>query len=605
MYEPNEQENTAINLLDSEKTNWEEGQTWVTDKVSFIMRNVIKQARKNYFGIYDNQLDPITGRKKIYVPMTEWIVETVLKNIDIDTKDIEVYGKNPKASKSAGIFKHILRSVLDNTRFGITLNQALRNCVIDGTAVFKVWVEKEKGEKKELCIKAIDRLNILCDPSAPSLDESGAVIERNVLSLPELKEYKNDWENVDEVRGTFSVDRTGIEPVNTGDNTSEIPYVEVYERYGYFDKFILTGKESDRDEYVYGLIVVSGLNETPIVHKIKEVKGHPYQEIKFKDLINRFDGRGIPEMIFDIQAYVNEIVNIRLNNARISQTNLWRVGPSVTPQQLKQLFITGAIKAQQGEIESLNTGTVDPSSYKDEDTAYDWAQRVTQSQNESDVADSRPATNALIEQRGANKAYGLVMENIFMALGKMIEEKVIPAVIEILDDEEIVKITGDPADLDALAEPYARNLVRKQYDDYWMQTARPLYISEEEEDALVQQTLQALAKDGKIRYVTFLKDAFSTEYDITVDPASEEVNRGIMVKQLTDAAGTLGSLGVPASELKDVFKEIFDGLGLQGEKLVEKIQAQPQAQPMDTSLSGAMGQGEMIPPTEGQLAPTV
>lgn len=603
MYEPTDQAKEAIRLISAEREAWEDGQVWVTDKVAFVMKNVIKMARKNYFSIFDNQIDPITGRKKIYVPMTEWICETVLKNIDIDTKDIEVYGKNPSASKAAGIFKHILRSVLDNVRFGMTLNKALRNCVIDGTAIFKVWVEKEEGKKKKLCIKTIDRLNILCDPSAPSLDESASVIERNVLLLPELQEYENDWENIEYVKGQDFIDRTGFETTNTFQ--TEIPSVEVYERYGHFSKFILTGKESDKNEYVYGLIVVSGIDSEPIVHKIKEVENHPYQEIKFTDLLNRFDGRGIPEKIFDIQAYVNEIVNIRLNNARISQTNLWRVGPSITPQQLKQLFTTGAIKAQQGEIESLQTGTVDPSSYKDEDTAYSWAQRVTQSQDETEQAANRPATNALIEQRGANKAYGLVMENIFMALGKMIEEKVVPAVIEILDDEEIVKITGDPADLEDLAEPYARNLVRQQYEDFWMQTGRPLYISDEEEDALVQQTLQALAKDGKIRYVTFLKKAFDTEYDITVDPSSEEVNRGIMVKQLTDAAGTLGSLGVPPSELKDVFKEIFDGLGLQGEKLVEKIQAQPMVQPMDTSLAGQMGQGEVIPPTEGELAPTV
>lgn len=595
-YTPTPRELEALALIKTEKTNWYEGQVWFTDRESFIMRNVVKKCRKNFYGVFDEPKDPTTGRTKIFVPMTEWIIETILKNIDIDTKDIKVDPKKPESSLAASIFKKILVNRLDRIRFGTILNDNNRNICTDGTGIMKAW--KEKGK---LLVKTIDRLNVLWDPSS-IIDESAGVIEMNTLAVPELMEYQGDWDNIEYVQGEKSMDRTNLFAAEHGTQATEIPYTKVYERYGWASKFILTGKEEDRDKYAYLLICATDVDDGGVCHKIKEVKWHPYQDFQFKKLLNRGDGRGPAEMLFNIQAYVNETVNTRLNTARIVQLGLWRVSGNVTPQQLKKMFSSSAIKANKDEVERLNTGTIDPSSYKDEEVAYTWGQRVTQSQREDEVNASQPATNALIEEKGANKAYGQIIEGIMLNLSKFIEEKIVPIIIETLKEGDIEKITGDPEDLRRLRKPYVLNLVRSMNEAKVNATGTPLFMTQEEEDMEVARIELEMDKEGNTLWFPIFKKAFDTEFEINIDPSEDSINKGLMVQQLNSVLGTLTGAGVPIGELKDVLQEVYDTMGLPGEKLVAKLGTTPQMQPTD----GATGSSEMptSTPTPGNMMPT-
>jgi hypothetical protein len=560
------------------------------------MRNIIKKARKNFYGVFDEEVDPVTQRKKIWVPLTEWVVENVIKNIDIDTKDIHVEPMKSESSVSAEFFNFILRNRLEKAQFGKTMNANNQNIVVDGMGFLKAW--KENGELK---ITYQDRLHIIVDPAVSCADESPSIIEENVLSLPEFQQY-TDWKNIYAVKGSKNVDRSGIAERGTGSTSreSEVPYVRVYERYGYAPKFVLTGDEKDRGEYVYVLSVASEIDSDPVIHKIKEVKKHPYQDFKFKEVLNRFDGRGIPEKLLSIQEYVNETVNTRLNTARIVQLGLWRVGAGVTTKQMKELFSGAAIRANQGDVERLNTGTIDASSYKDEEVAYEWAKRVTQTTNEDEVAASKPATNALIEERGANKGYDLIVENIYLNLAKFLKEKVVPIIIETLKDGEIEKITGDPQAIAKLEEPFVRNLVRSKNSQAFMETGQYLYQSAEQEQQAIVQLMQEMNKQyGNKRFIPILKQAFDTDYEIRIDPAGDVINKGVLAKQLTDVLSMLTGAGVPITELKDVAQELFDTMGLPGEKLVEKIGT---TQQMSTAVN-PQEVGTMSPPIEATQVP--
>lgn len=597
-YEPTEAELEIIRIMKAEKTAWEDGEVFVTDRVAFVMRNVLKQARKNFFGIFDEPDDPVTGRKKIWVPLTEWVVENVVKNIDIDTKDIHVEPMKPEASVSAEMFNFILRNKLEKAGFGKTLNANNQNIVIDGSGNLKAW--KEDGQLK---IVYQDSLHVIADPSVQCLDESPAIIEENILSLPEFREYK-DWNNKEFVTGSKTVSRYGIaEPsVSKSANSSEVPYVRVYERYGWSPKFVLTGNEDDRDEYIYTLSVVSELDGKPVVHVIKEVKNHPYQDFKFKDVLNRLLGRGIPEKLFEIQKYVNETVNTRLNTARVVQLGMWRIGAGVTSKQLKELFSTSGIRANQGDIERLETGTIDASSYKDEEVAYEWAKRVTQTTNEDEAAGSKPATTSLIEERGANKGYDLIVENIYLNLAKFIKEKVVPIIIDTLKEGEIEKITGDPQAIAKLEEPFVRNLVRTKNAQSFMETGQYIFQNAEQEQMAIAQLMQEMNKQyGNKRFVPILKQAFDTEYEIRIDPAGDVINKGLLAQQLTNVMNMLTGAGVPITELKDVAQELFDTMGLPGEKLVEKIGTTPQ--PMSTAIDQNSVQGGSSVPIEATTIP--
>ena len=64
----------ALALINSERRSYEDAVAFVTDRVAFNMRNLIRVLRKNYWGIFNEPVDKVTGRKKIWVPFTQSLV---------------------------------------------------------------------------------------------------------------------------------------------------------------------------------------------------------------------------------------------------------------------------------------------------------------------------------------------------------------------------------------------------------------------------------------------------------------------------------------------------------------------------------------------------
>lgn len=594
----------AASLIKNEITNWEQGEAFVTNEESFIMKEVVQKARRNYFGIFSEPTDPVTGRKKLFIPLTEWIVESVVKNIDIDTKDIKVYSRNPMNYGMAAIFRYVLNYWLNKINFGKVINNIIRITSIDGTGYLKVM-----KQGKEIKVKIIDSLNIITDPSANNLDES-PIIEKNILYLPEFREEARtgkwiDWENI---KGDYDIYRNGFEE-ETGTIKSEVPVVEVYERWGYFPKSFITGKENDLD-YVYGIIIASDIDEGAKVHFIKEMKKEdcPYTVFKYKDIWNRFCGRGLGEMLFGLQAYINETVNTRMNTARITQLGLWKIRGGVTPQQLSNLFQTQGIKlkGQRDDIERLETGTVDPSSYRDEETAKSWGLSVTGAFDQSDVTASTPATNALIQERGSKIGFNLVQENLSLALTDFLQNKLVPAIKKVMKKGDIIRITGNPADLEILDEKLARNKVYSEINDR-IEMGEVFFPEQIEE--MVQTTMSQLKSMGENRPLTLDNDAiFNTDFDIQVTIGEEQLNPALLAQSLTQALQVAVQFPGSRINVDEVLKETFDTLGLDGNRLIQAKEqlgvAQAEQEAMAAGMQGQVPQTGELGTNEANLTPT-
>ena len=587
-YTPTPEESEVIRIMQSEKAQWEEGLVWVTDKVQYVMKNVIKKARKNYFGIFNEPKDPVTNREKIFIPFTEWAVGGFRKNIDVDTKDIAVKATNGSGHLKAQVFRQVLHKKLNDINFGAILNIWLDRIAIDGTNYLKAY---EKDGK--LAVGTVDALNIVADPGVEKLDDSTGVTERAVLNKYEFDELNLD--NGECVVGSNTIDKTAIDVTSTGSSVSEIPYVEVFTRYGYLPVFVKTGKEEDKNKYFYAKAVVSGLNGKPVVHSVEETEEHPFGIGRLKVVPNRLNGRGIPEMLFNIQAYVNEIVNYRMNKARITQLGLFKLTGNVTPQQFKRLFTTGGIKLDQSSnIEVLETGSVDPSSYKDEEQAYLWGNRVTGTTNEDEVAGNRPATNALIEEKGSAKGYNLRIEELMLELGKFIKHKMLPIIKEELKKKkgEVERITGDPDVISKLDREFAKNAVYNQINGMGMFERRQMEEQGITPDMMIDQTVQNIQSElGGDRYIPVIEELFNCDYDIEILLSDESINRSVMAKMLQDTMGMLAGAGLP---IKNTLKELYDTLGLNGEQLIQDMPAQGLPMGTPAQAEGAGSPAQMI-----------
>lgn len=598
-YKPTYGEEEAIELVKDEVGNWENQESFVTDKVAFMMSNVVKKCRKNYFGILDNPVDTATNRKKIFVPLTEYLVEQIVKSIDIDTKDIRVYAKNPGAIGIASIFRYVLKYYLDKIGFGKILNTVIRLTAIDGTCFVKTW---KSGN--DLKMRVIDRLNVMVDPSVNDLSET-PIIERHIVTLPEFRKMarENKWKNAEYVEGRDVIDRTGFDNMNQGAPTSEVPMVELFERYGWTPKCVLTGNEADEDEFFYGVTVVSNAKDNPICHLVKEVKDHPYVAFKYKDIWNRFDGRGVAEMVISLQAYINEVVNTRMNTARIAQLGLFKLRGGVTPQQFSKLFSTSAIKlkGQRDDIEKMDTGTVDPSSYKDEEVARGWATDLTGAFDQGEVTASTPATNALVQERGSKQGFNLVQENLGFSIEELIEKKIIPIVNKILTKGSVIRITGNAADFDKIQGKLIGNYVYANADKA---IKSGQFITEDMIDEEIIRLYTELKSQGNNRFLT-VDEPFDADFDINVEIKDEEVNPALIAQSLTQALGIAAQYPGSRINVDEVIREVFDTLGLDGERFIQSqetlgdAQAQ-QAEQEQMAQMGGVGQA----PNEASLNPT-
>ena len=564
-YEPTDEDKKVIQIMRDEKTEWEEGQVWATDKVHYKMRDIIQKARKNYLGKFDVKKDEVTGRKKYFVPLTEDMTETVVKNIDLDTLDINIRSTNPNGYASSNILRYLISYFMRKNYWGEILNEMLRLFCIDGTVILKNLKNYDKKLNRQVIkSRIVDRTNFIIDPSEDNIQEAGAVIERNVLRKSEIEKYP--WKNVEYVSETTSFNR--LNTLIGAEVKTQVPYVEVFERWGELP----IGKDG---KWVSAVAIVSDLDANPVVHLVKENKKgiKPYEECRYRKLFGRWDGRGIGEMLIPLQRYLNETVNLRINAARIAQLGLFKVrkGSGITRQLLKSLISGGAIPVTRMEdIAELRTPDIKESSYRDEETTYNWAQKVTGAFDVSrgeGLPASQPATTAMLQEKGSKSGFNLIQESLGMFLSRVFERHIIPLLIENLKMDDVISIVGSPKELKELDNNY----INKKTRDYYVDSMKKGKLPSGEDVAMFKDLQQQkLNKFGKNRYLSDLKKVLSGwEYEVQIFVTKESFNKAVIVQQLNELL--INYSQVPGTNLDTdaIFKEILDLMGIGGARFLE------------------------------------
>ena len=90
-------------------TKHEEGNFQISRNKIMRMRFLLDTIRENYFGVFKKDKDLI-GQQKIFYPLTEALVWENVKNIDIDTKDVNTKADNPNQYGTAVIVRNMALS---------------------------------------------------------------------------------------------------------------------------------------------------------------------------------------------------------------------------------------------------------------------------------------------------------------------------------------------------------------------------------------------------------------------------------------------------------------------------------------------------------------
>lgn len=583
----------AASLVKREVQSWEDATAFITEKVAFQMRNLIRLLRKNYWGVFDEPIDPVTGRKKIWIPLTESMVETVVKNIDLDTKDINFRAKNAKAIPLTALVRNIVRHELDEMTFGEYLDDLERRIAIDGTAVWKTIEQKCDDGGYEMKLVNVDLLNVYIDPTAPSIQEAYRFTERSLMTVEEIQSQKG-WINTDDIVPSTNLARTDTLRNSNYNPTQTNKYVDLYEMWGKIPKSLITGDEDDKDIDIDGHIVVSGLDQAgkEKIHLIEENKKgkKPYEECWYTRVPGRWYGKGVAEKVMMLQLWMNTIVNIRINRSYVSQLGIFKIrkGSGITPQMLARLASNGAIQVNDiNDIEQMVIQEASQASYQDEANIQTWAQRITSAfevVTGEALPSSTSATATALQNQGAQSAFVLIKEGIGMFLQRWLKNQAIPVIMKNVTVGEIYRITGEPEEIRVWDEQKVNSILA---DMISKANAKGIYLDPQQVEMERQNAIQKLSKSGNDRFAELEDELDFTEYDVQVYVTNEEIDKNVLTQNL------IATLKLAPQFAQDIIPSLFDIMGLQPPK--------PQQNPMAQMMPmGAPQGGPGMPQTPSQ-----
>lgn len=557
-------EREAISIVDNEVNAWKDSVVFVTERVAFDMRNLIRDVRKNYWGIFDNPIDPITGREKIWIPLTESTVDAVVKSIDLDTKDVNFTSNKPNSSIGVSILRSVARHFLRNFCFGEKLDQLEKDGSIDGVAVWKTWKEKVNGEVK-MIVKKVDTLNCYLDPTSDNIQDAYRFTERALLTPTEISKM-DGWINTKDIAGVVGLhpSESDLRGTDRASVRSSVKMVDVYEMWGMIPKYLITGKKEDKETEIKGRIIMSGIESgDKRVHLVEERDDEfkPYEEFQMDKVSGRWIGRGIGEKLLFLQLWLNTVKNTHINRSYVSQLGLFKVkqGSGLNTEIFSNLSTNGAIMVKNMEdIQQMVVQDASASAYRDEAGIIDWSQRVTSAfeviTGEKLPADTT-ATAATIQTRNAQSKFVLVKEQLGMFLDRWLMRHCLPIMIETLKEDELVSIIGSADEL----KEFDKELVETATNKFAIErTEETGFTPTEEELDFVREGLnKKIQKLGKERFVRIKKGLLKLiDYNLDIMITNEKQDVGVLAKNLISA------IQVAPEFRTQITKKLFEILGL-------------------------------------------
>lgn len=589
-------EQAAINIVDTERNNWETALCYVTEAVAFQMRQLIRVLRKNYWGVFDDPMDPNTGREKIWIHLAMKVVEDITKNIDLDTKDVNFIAKTENGYEITELVRSIVKEYLNQTYFGETLDETERQLCIDGTVVWKTW-----KEGKDVRRSTVDLLNIYIDPTEDNIQKAFRFTERSVTTPDQLLKMTG-WENTKGIIGSQNINKNDGFKVGSTSVPTTGNFVDVWECWGKIPKPLV---DKDREAYeagdyemIDGHIVVSGLQSGDIrCHLVEENTNKdadnnvikPYEEVRIAKVAGRWYGLGFIERILALQEYLNTTMNIRINRATISQLGLFKIrkGQGITAQMLAKLPSNGALVVNQmDDIEQMAVQPVDQSSYKDEETIKEWASAITQSfpvSTGENLPSSTSATAVAVQAQSSKTAYGMTKDAIGMFIERWINRHLLPKLAPTISKKDIVRVTGDDERFRELVENVAIELAWKELDK---SNEKGYVPSEEELQKSIDNSKEKMLKKQSL-FVEVVQDIVAKNVETKVLITNEDIDTSVTIQNL------LQMMNIAPEYKEAITKEVFNLMGIDMPRL-------PKTNPME---QGTQSPQDMMAQLGGQ-APT-
>lgn len=428
--------------------------------------------------LFENKIYPTgkfdkQGNYKYWFDIINPRVESEIKNIDFDTKNIEAYSPLKVDEVPSAITNLKLTEYLRDTGQAEELNSAIE----EGSAAGNILWKKVKGGYERTDLKNVYIIN----QTAKTVDET-AVIERHQLTQTDIRGKKN-WKNLDEVLKGCGQNIYKSDVESTQQETST-PMYSIYERNGEVKVSDLkewSGEEvleGDEDKYTFAKVIGAGTEGTTGGIKIKYIvfaqdlgglqNSNLYKEYHRGRYKGRWWREGLYELLFDYQVRANEIGN-QLSQGLQYAAKVFFTGRD---KQIIQNVITDLKNGDYLKGEDLRQVEVRMQGF--EQLMADWNRNLEMA---NEVANSREVVQGITPASGtplgttqmlnanANKLFDFLREKLSIPFREMFEEWIIPEFLAYIKVQEVLRLTGDSKMLERMKEWiiedwYVENLVR-------------------------------------------------------------------------------------------------------------------------------------------------
>ena len=466
----------------------------ISDGVKFSQPKLVKRI-----SLFQNQVfkgGKLDSQKnyKYYSDIITPRVNSEIKNIDFDTKDIAIYSEASLADKLAVILSNLyLKDWLKDNKKGEEINDSVENFSSIGNVVWK----KIKGGYEELDLKNFYVLN----QSAKTLDDSD-VIERRLLTQSDLRAKNGVWKNVNEV-----IENCGNKFFSAAEKSEEFesttPFYEIYERNGEVsekDLFEAQDKQGgDKNKYLLAKIIIAGLKKGEKGNKYilfaEEIDKKPYKEAHRGKYEGRWFRKGLFEVLFDCQTRANEISNQLARGLEWASKTIFRSKDKLIIQNaLTDLRNGDIVKSDElAQIEIRMQGF--------DQLVADWNRNIEIANslaNSYEVVSGEnlpagtPFRLGSMMNQNANKLFDFLREKLALAMEDLFNDWILPDMMKELRSEKILELTGD----------------KKYLDEYYKMVATAWYIknllimpphSKEQGEDLIDLKIEELKKSDKNR----------------------------------------------------------------------------------------------------------
>lgn len=558
----------------------------IVDGYSFSQLKTVKANQRGYAGIFESGNIDEFGYK-YYYNMGKPRVKNAAKNVDIDTKDINIRATSPDNYYKAWIMRRDVKRWMRERNLGVIFNDM---AVL--TPKYGTFVLKKVGGKE--IVRKVNLKNLKNDQTCEKLEYSGWVIEDHYYTPAELKAEieLRGWEaeKVEMAIRSFQINRKENydDNIDTSEPQGSAQYIHVKEFYGSVPKSCYEEGQADDEYGLYNFILISPEHKAEpstgeaekqglILYK-KEIKSiaDVYKEVHFDREEGRWLGVGIIEDLRDAQIMKNEQINQMMLAIKLANLILFQTGDETISRNILTDLVNGDIIKVKSELkristenQGLNTDTLLSQEIQKIADSLSNSFEVTTGET---LPSGTPFSLGNLIDKNANKLFDFILENMGMFVQDVFESWIIPELEKDLSAKHLLEIT-DEKEMKWIMERVRKSSTWNAVAEYIKTSGQMPTMGEVQ---IAERVLTERMDDPESLALDLPDNFYNFSKAVEVNVTDERHNKG---EQLTTLGSIMQVLGTNPDMINSpVFQQILDIAGFSEVDVKQVQQAQQTAQ---------------------------